>query len=310
VRAKVFRTRATSIKSMPMETITEEESLALNGFAWRASRNYENVRALVCLALEQDGFVNAFSTRTGGVSLMPQDDLNLAGFNDDARENIHENRRRFLTLFDDHRPSWTLASCWQIHSAKVRVVRDEQDARRSDDEKCDALITKEQGLLLAAKTADCVPVLLGDWRTGACAVVHAGWRGTLERITQKALAAMQKEFGTRCEDVRASIGAAARACCYEVGGEVVDAFRQTFTYADSLLAPTRTSVTENKIQQHALIDLQRANELQLIEAGVEESRINTLPLCTMCRTDLFFSYRREKNLYGKTGRLFSVIGRK
>ncbi|GAC1402339.1 MAG: peptidoglycan editing factor PgeF [Pyrinomonadaceae bacterium] len=293
-----------------METITEEELLlARHGFARRASQKYENVRALVCLPLEQDGFTNAFSTRTGGVSSMPKDDLNLAGFNDDTRENIYENRRRFLKLFDDNQTAWTLASCWQIHGTNVRVVRDESDASKSDDEKCDALITKKNDLLLAVKTADCVPVLLGDARTGACAAIHAGWRGTIGRIAQKAIAGMQKEFGTRTEDVRASIGAAARACCYEVGGEVIDAFRQEFTYADTLLTPTRTTVSENG-ERHALIDLQRANELQLIESSVQPSRIHILPLCTMCRTDIFFSYRREKNLHGRTGRLFSVIGRK
>jgi copper oxidase (laccase) domain-containing protein len=82
---------------------------------------------------------------------------------------------------------------------------------------------------------------------------------------------------------------------------VIDAFRARFVNADELLTPTRDG--------HARIDLQRANRQQLAEAGVSPERIHTAPFCTMCRNDLFFSYRREKSLYGRTGRLLAVIGR-
>ena len=90
---------------------------------------------------------------------MPQNSLNLAGFNEDDAENIYENRRRFLKLFDG---DWTLAGCWQIHSADVRVVHDEQEAQPKpgvlgDDQYCDALVSNTPKILLAVKTADCVP---------------------------------------------------------------------------------------------------------------------------------------------------------
>ena len=145
-------------------------------------------------------------------------------------------------------------------------------------------------------------MLLGDARTGACASVHAGWRGTLARVVQKTLERMTAEFGTRPAEVRAAVGPAARGCCYEVGAEVIEPFRGQFAYADELFTPTR--------EGHALVDLQRANREQLVEAGLDPERVHTAPLCTMCRTDLFFSYRREKKLYGRTGRLLSVIGRR
>src|SRR6266849_2416207 len=93
----VSRTRRTSIMSMPMEMIMDDSAIASAGFYWR-ERN--GVRALVCAPLEQDGFTNAFSTRLGGTSPMPTGALSLAGFNEDAAENIYENRRRFLKLFD------------------------------------------------------------------------------------------------------------------------------------------------------------------------------------------------------------------
>jgi len=255
------------------------------------------VRAIVCAPLEREGFANAFSTRLGGTSPMPHAALNLAGFDDDTAENIHENRRRFLRLFDGE---WALAACWQVHGGEVRVVHDAATDVRADAERYDALVTRAPRVLLGVKTADCVPVLLGDARTGACASVHAGWRGALASIVPHALERMRAEFGTHAADVRAAIGPAAGACCYEVGSEVINAFRERFAYADDLLIPTR--------EAHARIDLQRANRQQLIDAGVDGERIHTLPLCTMCRTDLFFSYRREKSLYGRTGRLLSVIG--
>ena len=278
-----------------MEMITNTNTeITSASFQWR---DHDGVCALVCEPLEKDGFANAFSTRLGGVSPMPQGALNLAGFNEDDADNIHENRRRFLKVVDG---DWTLTGCWQMHSGDVRTVRDHEDARR-DTEHCDALVTDAPRILLAVKTADCVPILLGDTQSGACAAVHAGWRGTLVSILPRALEQMTREYGTLPTDVRAAIGPAARSCCYEVGAEVIESFKKDFPDSANLFKATRAG--------HALVDLQRANREQLIEAGILPERIHTAPLCTMCRTDLFFSYRREKSLYGRTGRLMSVVGR-
>ena len=284
---------------MPTEIITDEKELARAGFQWREK---ETVLALVCAPLEEAGFANAFSTRLGGVSPMPRDSLNLAGFMDDAAENIYENRRRFLKLF---RGDWTLAACWQTHSADVRVVETEEDARPpeaslGENVYCDALTTDAPRVLLGVKTADCVPLLLADARARACAAIHAGWRGTLSSIALRTLERMTEKYGTRAEDIRAAIGPAALRCCYEVGQEVVTAFREKFADADRLFTPTR--------EGHALVDLHRANREQLVAAGVSPQNIYTAPLCTMCRTDLFFSYRREKRAAGRVGRLMSVVG--
>ncbi len=280
---------------MPMETITDEKGLGEAGFVWR---KHQGVSAITCEALERDGFANAFSTRQGGTSPMPHDALNLAGFDQDLRENILENRRRFIALLGG---DWQLSACWQVHGTAIRTVREVPDPD-SEKENCDGLMTRLAGVLLAIKTADCVPVILGDARTGACAGVHAGWRGTLAGILTHALARMAEEFGTRAEDVRACIGPAALNCCYEVGADVIDAFKARFPRASELFTPTR--------EGHALIDLHRANREQLMEAGVHAERIHSVPLCTMCRTDLFFSHRRETHLHGRTGRLFAVIGKR
>jgi YfiH family protein len=277
-----------------METITAETEIESAGFRWL--EGLEGVRAIACEPLEQEGFANAFSTRGGGVSPFPEGSLNLAGFDQDSAENIRENRRRFVHALGGE---WALAACWQVHGSDLLVVRDAEDPR-PENERCDALATNLKGVLLGVKTADCVSVVIGDPRSGACAAVHAGWRGTLAEIVKRALAALREEFGTNPADVRAALGPAALGCCYEVGAEVVEPFRAKFADADSLFKPTTPG--------HALVDLHEANRRQLVAAGVAAESIHALPLCTMCRPDLFFSYRQGRKLYGRTGRLLSVIG--
>jgi len=283
-----------------METITSDEQLTQAGFYWL---ELNGLRALVCRPLEQDGFVNGFSTRAGGVSNMPHESLSLAGFHDDAAENILENRRRFLKLFPGQ---WTLAGCWQVHGSDVRVVGSVEEAKPAEDQLgetiyCDVIVSNADGVLAGVKTADCVPILIGDTRTRAFAAVHAGWRGTLETAAIAGVKRLSQEYGTRPEDLRVAIGASAGPCCYEVGADVIDAFSSRFPNGADLFTPTRPG--------HALVDLLKANRDQLESTGVSPNRIHVAPICTMCRTDLFFSYRKEKKLHGKVGRLMAVIGR-
>ncbi len=287
--------------SIPMERITSDDQLTEAGFYWR---ELDGVRALICAPLEADGFVNGFSTRLGGVSEMPANALSLAGFNDDAAENILENRRRFLKLFQG---DWVLAGCWQVHGADVRVIQTPEDARPAENQQgetvfCDVIVSNSSGVLAAVKTADCVPILLADPVTGAFAAVHAGWRGTLATAVVVAVKRLAEEYYVKPQDLRVAIGASAGACCYEVGSEVIDAFTSRFAGGDKLFTPTRPG--------HALVDLLQANRDQLMSVGVKPERIHTAPICTMCRTDLFFSYRKEKSLHGKVGRLMAVVGRK
>lgn len=283
-----------------METITSDHEITQAGFYWRDT---DGVRALVCGPLEDDGFVNGFSTRLGGVSDMPRDSLSLAGFNDDKAENILENRRRFLKLFPGN---WSLAGCWQVHGADVRVVEKLEDAKPAENEHgdtiyCDAILSAADGVLAGVKTADCVPLLIGDPKTGAFAAVHAGWRGTLAEIGVVAVKRLVNEYNAQPQDLRVAIGASAGPCCYEVGNDVIDAFTKKFPDGETLFTPTR--------EGHALVNLLKSNQDQLVSAGVRPDRIHTAPICTMCRTDLFFSYRREKSVNGKVGRLMAVIGK-
>ncbi len=273
---------------------SEDQILAESGFFWRESGA---VKALVCRALEEKGFANGFSTRVGGVSPFPAGDLNLAGFGEDTDANIQENRRRFMRLFAE---DFRLTTVWQVHGYAVKIVASEDDIVNTED-KFDAVASDLPNLLVGVKTADCVPVLIGDAKTGAFAAVHAGWRGTVESIVVKTIEKMRAHYDTNAENLICAIGPAATCQNYEVGRDVIDAFAEKFSTGGKLFTATR--------ENHALIDLHRANKEQLLSAGVLEENIFTAPFCTMERTDLFFSYRKEKNLHGKTGRLLSVIGR-
>jgi polyphenol oxidase len=281
---------------MPVETIIENDDQILTdaGFRWRER---DGLKLLVCDALEQAGFPNGFSTRLGGVSPFPENDLNLAGFDEDPAANIEENRRRFLKLFDGN---YRLALVWQVHGDDVKVVANDGDIEMTD-EKHDAVMSDLPGVLAGVKTADCVPILVGDTGSGAFAAVHAGWRGSAKSIVAKVVAKLTEVYGTDPADVITAIGPAACGRNYEIGEDVMEAFRTNFSTSGNYLKPTRPG--------HALIDLHLANRDQLIASGVRPEKIFTAPLCTMERTDLFFSYRVEKKRYGKAGRLLSVIGR-
>jgi YfiH family protein len=274
------------------ETVTE------SGFYWREEGG---VKVLICRALEDAGFANGFSTRLGGVSSLEDSkagtELNLAGFNEDSRENIYENRRRFLAVFPR---KYRLTTAWQVHGDNIRKVSGDEDLGDSD-ERADALVSDLKNVLLGVKTADCVPILIGDPDTRAFAAVHAGWRGTVQSIVKTAVAKLADTYNSKPENLICAIGPAAGCDRYEVGEDVIDAFQQNFSASDKYFQQTRSG--------HALVDLKAANRDQLIVAGVDSKNIHISSLCTMERVDLFFSYRIEKAKFGRTGRSMSVIGR-
>jgi YfiH family protein len=264
-----------------------------------------------------DWLVHGFSARPGGESdLDGKPALNL-GFTDwDQRESVAENRAKFAAALSAG--EMPLIALRQFHSDVIHVA----DAPEAEAPKADALTTRTPGLLLGVQTADCVPILLADTRQRAVAAIHAGWRGTLARIVLKTLGRMQMEFGTRPRDVVAALGPAIGRCCYEVGPEVAQAFAAQFPTAadwfdgpfeqlahgeEPLWLPWLTMMPPGHVPPppRVQLDLRAANRLQLVDAGVPESKIAVSDLCTACRTDLLFSYRREG---AKTGRMMAVIG--
>lgn len=262
--------------------------------------------------------VHGFSTRTGGVSsAYGGGALNLGYTKHDSNSAVVQNRRRFLKKLGLGTNSWTLVTLRQIHSDLIHKIDGPPEHTLAGD----GMITNAPELLLAIQTADCLPVLLVDPKKRAVGAFHAGWRGTVQRIVEKGVGEMQRWFGTRPRDLVAAIGPGVHACCYEVGEEVRMRFESQFAYAGELFSELKDSdpVREKypllfltaRAPGHSdlpiklFLDLVKANRRQLLDAGVAEKNITASPLCTSCRSDLLFSYRKER---GVTGRLLGVAG--
>jgi polyphenol oxidase len=281
-----------------------------------------------------DWLVHGFSTRPGGASLLtpgngaPEEKrqrvLNLGFTEWDSRAGVLENRKKFFHAIGAAKlPAVTLR---QIHSDVAhRADSTSRSASRNASEKApkgDALFTRDPGILLVVQTADCIPILLADTKHHAIAAVHAGWRGTLRRIAAKTLGRMHMEFGTRPEDVVAALGPGIGRCCYEVGPDVVRDFDAQFPNAREWFDGPFDAVASGENDPNWLpwltmkppghappplrvhLDLIAANRAILAEAGVSAQQISSSGLCTACRTDLLFSYRRECT----TGRMMAAIG--
>jgi YfiH family protein len=257
--------------------------------------------------------LHGFSTKPGGLSdLNGEKVLNLGFTEGDTHENVLENRRRFQSALGA--TDLSLVALKQFHSDVVHVF----ETAPAETCKGDASATNRPGLLLSVQTADCVPILLVDPRKRAVAAVHAGWRGTLQRIVTKAIGKMQMEFATRPADLLAALGPAIGGCCYEVGAEVASAYLAQFPNAAEWFDELRTGDEPNPLQwlsmmppghqpppKNVHLDLRKANRAQLLASGLRAKNIFVSDLCTACRSDLLFSYRKEG---AQSGRLLSVIG--
>jgi YfiH family protein len=256
--------------------------------------------------------IHGFSTRPGGVSPLENEKVLNLGFTDwDTLENVQENRRRFQAAVGA--PDLPLITLKQFHSDVIHLF----DSTPTDPCHGDASITNRPGLLLAIQTADCVPILLVDPKKRAIAAIHAGWRGTLARIAAKTIGKMQMHFGTNPRDLLAAIGPSIGPCCYEVGTEVATQFLSQFPDAPGYFDEFRTGDEPNPVQwlnmmppghqpppKGVLLDLRKANRSQLLAAGLRPQNIHTIDLCTACRPDLLFSYRKQGPA---SGRLMSII---
>jgi polyphenol oxidase len=270
--------------------------------------------------------IHGFSTRTGGKTTAYRangSDLNL-GFNDsDDREVVAANRHLFVRAATEGRKFSGLVTLRQIHSSLIRKVSqsDVQDSSSPAVLKGDGLMTAEPGVLLGIQTADCIPILVADTKNRAVAAFHAGWRGTLARIVENGVGRMRVEFGSRPQNLIASIGPGIGQCCYAVGEEVCQQFESQFPYAAELFRevynsdPVREKYPLLFLNARAPghgdlgpaihLDLPEANRRQLLAAGLKQSAIFLTGHCTGCGTDRFFSHRMER---GFTGRMMSVIG--
>jgi polyphenol oxidase len=229
---------------------------------------------------EQPGYEIAFTTRSGGVSDGVYASLNLGALTSDLAEHVDENRRRACAEVGADPVRLTLNR--QVHSAAVH----EATAGRRGEDEGDGLWTAETGLPLLVLSADCVPIaLVSTEGAQRLALLHAGWRGLLAGVVETGVRALGRG------PLAAAVGPSIGPCCYEVGEEVAEPFREAFG---------------DDVAREGRLDLWTSTERALRAAGCQ--RVERFDLCTSCDPDRFFSHRRDRGRTGRQGVIAAVTG--
>lgn len=243
------------------------------------------------------GVVAFSSTRLGGCSKGNYAEFNINCYCGDDEADIRQNRQalcQLLGISDDR-----LLMPHQVHQAKTAIV-DEELLSHSEEERLqlldgyDALMTNLTGVCIGVSTADCIPVLLYDAEHHAVCAIHAGWRGTVARIVERAVAAMTATYGTRPLQLKAQIGPGISLQSFEVGDEVYEAF--------SAAGFDMEVISRREAKWH--IDLPECNRQQLMAAGVPAEAIRLSAICTYQQFHCYFSARQ---LGIRSGRIFTGI---
>lgn len=236
---------------------------------------------------DDPGLAHGIFTRRGGVSPPPFDSLNVGRSTGDDPTHVRENRRRLAVHLGFDRSLYL----HQVHGTDVVVVKDfpQKDAPGTVHT-ADGAVTNVPGLLLVIQVADCQAVLLYDPRRRVVGALHSGWRGSVDNIIERGVAAMIRDFGCRAGDIRAGIGPSLGPCCAEF-----------INYKEEL---PRGFLDYRQGAHH--FDFWKISRDQLTGAGLSPAHIEISGHCTRCSPHLFFSYRHRK----KTGRLAAAIGLK
>lgn len=245
--------------------------------------------------LEQTGIVNhGFSTRIGGVSEGIFSSMNLSFSRGDDEASVRENFKRMAEAIGVEPNSLIFAA--QTHTTNVRKVTAGDKGKGIlyplDYQDVDGLITNEPGICLTTFYADCVPLFFIDPVHKAIGLSHSGWRGTVGKMGQETLRRMKEEYGTDAKDVIAAVGPSICQDCYEVSEDVIDKFKEAF---DEKYWSELFYKKENRKFQ---LNLWKANEIILLEAGVQKENIAITNVCTNCNSDMLFSHRATKGQRG------------
>ncbi|SER99840.1 peptidoglycan editing factor PgeF [Lachnobacterium bovis] len=247
--------------------------------------------------LEEIDFINhCFTTREGGVSKNHLSSLNLSFTRGDEREKVLENYRRLAIALECNLDDFVLSS--QTHTTNVlRVTKEDAGngiTKELPYDDIDGLVTNEPGLVLSTFYADCVPLYFVDTKNKAIGLSHSGWRGTVKRMGQVTLEKMAKEFGTDPKDVICAIGPSICQQCYEVSLDVANEFIDEFKgHEDEIII--------YKENDKCLLNLWRANEIVLEDAGVLKENIAITNVCTCCNSKYLYSHRASNGKRGNLG---------
>ena len=265
-------------------------------------REKEGVTYITFPKLEQydKDMIHGFSTRLGGVSEGYLGSMNLSFTRGDDREHVLENHRRFARALGYDETKLVFSN--QVHLTRFYKVTEEDCGKgitkESDITEIDGLVTDQPGIPLITFYADCVPLFFYDPVKQVIAMAHSGWRGTVERIGGKMIAYMGTEYGSQPQDIICAIGPSICQNCYEVSEDVALHFLEVFgdSYGDSLLYRK-----ENGKYQ---LNLHKACEITLLDAGVKKEHLDVTDLCTCCNPEFLFSHRASN---GQRGNLAGVM---
>ncbi len=257
--------------------------------------------------LEALGFAHGFSTREGGVSAPPFDSLNLARTVGDDPVAVEENHVRLARAvgYDVRR----LAESSQVHGVRCVDADAFLDAEgtlevaKLREERADALVASVHGLAIGVRTADCVPLLVGDPQTRAVAAIHAGWRGAVDGVVLAGLDALAAKTGGGRERFVVAIGPHIRLASFEVGDEVVDAMEAAMPHG-ALADALRDELFSRRAGARSHACLAALVTAQLLSVGIERSRIDDVGGDTLADRSRFHSHRRDG---ARSGRQLSVI---
>ena len=242
------------------------------------------------------GVRHGFSTRMGGVSKGYLGTMNLSFTRGDREENVRENFRRIADAIGFREEQLVFSA--QVHETKIRKVTAANRGEGITKETApgiDGLATDEADVPLYTSYADCVPLLFYDPQKKVVAMAHSGWRGTAARIGAKMVHFMEKEYGSRAENIIAAVGPSICRKCYEVSEDVEQAFRKTFWPEQFPL------LFDEKGQGKYQLDLWEANRIILTEAGILPEHLDVTDLCTCCNHDKLFSHRASHGKRGNMG---------
>ena len=219
--------------------------------------------------------------------------FSLALHTGEEEKKIIQNRN----ILNEHFPNKHFIVANQTHSDNIVVITKPKNSwltKRENHaiEDCDALITNQKNIMLTIMTADCVPILLFDTKQKVIAVIHAGWKGTEQKITLKTVKKMRQIFNSDPKDIIAGVAPSIGKCCYEVDWNVAKNFQNIENSYD------------NKGEKQ-MLDLPYINKIQLLHAGLKKENIEMSNVCTACEVESYFSYRKEQ---GCSGRFMSILG--
>ena len=262
---------------------------------------FENISFLSFSIFKNKPLIAAVSTRSGGVSSGRFSSLNMKFLEGEKSENVVENRKRFLKVFDISYKN--IIACDQVHGTEIKTVTGKDKGKGAlSPNSCfhgyDGLITNELNVPLTMCFADCTPIFLYDEVNNVIALCHAGWRGTVGNITGKAVDIMKTDFGTNPENIVAGIGPAIGQDSFEVGKEVYEEFLKIFDKNEMNL------ISYEGNNGKYFINLEKANELLLVKSKVNSKNIECVDFCTKAHSDILYSYRKDN---GKTGRHMAVF---